>query len=404
MLNDQFVVIQSKRQITPSMDNLGGLGGLGGIGMSTSSLTDADVSVNEATLSSPSQRMDVRRDPSTVAVAPVMPMKLIKPVDAGDLAGAQALSGSNAWGIEATKTDQSSFDGTGITVAVLDTGIDPTHPAFQGVQLERKNFTTSSDDDVNGHGTHCAGTVFGHDVDGKRIGIARGIDKALIGKVLGENEGDGSSLTIANAIQWAVEKGAHVVSMSLGIDFPGVVNFLVNQQGMKAAPATSLALQAYRANVNMFGELAGYVHSRGTFGQGSILIAASGNESQAPNFQIAVAPPAAGIGMLAVGALGQGDAGFKVANFSNIEVDLAAPGVGVLSAVPGGGLESMNGTSMATPHVAGIAALWAQKEKEAGGSINTRTLTARLVGNASVSVLDPATEAEEVGAGMVQAP
>jgi len=398
MLSDQFVVIQSKRGSAPAMDNLGG------IGMGTFSAAPDEVTVNAATLSSAAQRMDVRRDPSTVAVAPVMPMKLIAPVPSSAGASAQTMSGSNTWGIVATKVDQSTFDGSGMTVAILDTGIDKTHPAFAGINVVTKNFTTSADEDVNGHGTHCAGTVFGKDVDGKRIGVARGVEKALIAKVLGENDGDGSSLAIANAVQWAVEEGAHVVSMSLGIDFPGVVDFLINTQGMDAAPATSMALQAYRSNVNMFGELATYVHSRGRFGEGTVLIAASGNESRLPDFQIAVAPPAAGVGMLAVGAVGQGSNGFKIANFSNVEVDVAGPGVDVLSAKVGGGLVSESGTSMATPHVAGIAALWAQKNKEAGGAINTKTLTGRLIGTAVRETLDPETEAEEVGAGLVQAP
>lgn len=88
------------------------------------------------------------------------------------------------------------------------------------MELLQRNFTADADSDEHGHGTHCAGTVFGRDVDGVRIGVARGVTKALIGKVLG-TEG-GSSDLIVQAIQWAVAQGAHVISMSLGIDFPGV--------------------------------------------------------------------------------------------------------------------------------------------------------------------------------------
>ena len=76
--------------------------------------------------------------------------------------------------------------------------------AFNGVDLERRNFTTGSDDDKDGHGTHCAGTIFGRDVDGLRIGVARGVDRAIIGKVLGP--GGGASSDLADAITWAYRK------------------------------------------------------------------------------------------------------------------------------------------------------------------------------------------------------
>ncbi len=103
---------------------------------------------------------------------------------------------------------------------MLDTGIDANHPAFAGVQLVQRNFTEEPPQDLHGHGSHCAGTIFGRDVAGTRIGVARNIKRALIGKVLGE--GGGSSATLARAIHWALEEGAHVISMSLGIDFPPV--------------------------------------------------------------------------------------------------------------------------------------------------------------------------------------
>jgi subtilisin family serine protease len=300
------------------------------------------------------------------------------------------------------RATDSPFDGDGITVAVLDTGIDPNHPAFQGVTVVQKNFTSAGADDDHGHGTHCAGTIFGHDVGGLRIGIAPNVRRALIGKVLGQ--GGGSSATLANAIQWAVSEGAHVVSMSLGIDFPGFVDFLVNQQGLNINPATSIALEQYRANVNLFSALADAVEAQGAFGQGAVIVAASGNESNRPSFEIAVAPPAAGTGVLAVGALQQGATGFSVASFSNNQVDVSAPGVAVISAKLGGGLVGMSGTSMATPHVAGVAALWAQKLKDETGGVESPTLLAQLVAKAVTDPLAPGFEEDDVGTGIVQAP
>ena len=190
-----------------------------------------DLTIERHTLTE-AGRSDLERDPRTRAVAAAMPMTLIEPMDGDDSAEPQS---GPTWGVEAVGATNSPFDGTGVTVAVLDTGIDPNHDAFTGVTLERKNFTTESDDDLNGHGTHCAGTVFGQDLNGLRIGVARSVDKALIGKVLGQ--GGGTSLTIAEAIQWAVAEGAHVISMSLGIDFPGYVDDLVNNQGLVAIAA-----------------------------------------------------------------------------------------------------------------------------------------------------------------------
>jgi subtilisin family serine protease len=347
------------------------------------------------------QRADLARDPQVLAIAAPMPLTLIKPVNVQPIAAPAALTSS--WGIEAVRAPASQFDGAGITVAVLDTGIDPTHAAFQGTTIVQKNFTTGPANDVHGHGTHCAGTIFGKDVDNTRIGIARNVKKALIAKVLGP--GGGSSETLAQAMQWAINEGANVISMSLGIDFPGFVDFLVNDQGMNVNPATSMALEQYRANVNLFGALAGVIEAQGAFGEGCVIVAASGNESNRPTFEIAVAPPAASKGFVAVGALGRGqNNALRVAEFSNNQVALSAPGVDVISAKAGGGLVSMSGTSMATPHVAGVAALWAQAIKQQTGSVSHQMLVAKLIASGTTTPLLAGFEADDVGTGIVQAP
>jgi len=316
-----------------------------------------------------SRAAEMSRRRSTTAVAPVMPMKLIAPVAMADADPAD--NPGPTWGIQAVGADTSPFTGAGIVVAVLDTGIDPTHPAFAGVELVRRNFTGEGDDDIHGHGTHCAGTIFGRDVDGVRIGVARGVTKALIGKVLGE--GGGGSDQIVQAINWAVQEGANVISMSLGIDFPGYVSKL-EAKGVPIDLATSMALVGYRQNVNLFAAMASLVAAQGAFGKTALLIAAAGNESRRqvnPDFDIAVAPP--------------------------------GPGVGIVSAKLGGGLASMSGTSMAAPHVAGVAALWAEKLQE-GGFLEARQLEGRLAGNASDSGMAADFDPYDVGAGMVLAP
>jgi len=140
----------------------------------------------------PARAAELARKRSVVAVAPVMPMKLVRPVALdGDAEPAEDVT--MAWGVHATGADTTPFTGDGVVVAVLDTGIDAGHPAFAGVDLERRNFTEDVDADTDGHGTHCAGTIFGRDVDGLRIGVAPGITKALIGKVLGDEGGTRSS-------------------------------------------------------------------------------------------------------------------------------------------------------------------------------------------------------------------
>jgi len=341
---------------------------------------------------------DLRRDPRTLAIAKPMPMKLIAPVVSSD-----APTATKSWGIDAVRASESPFDGTDVTVAVLDTGIDPNHPAFKGMKLVQKNFTTETDNDIHGHGTHCAGTIFGQDVNGIRIGIARNIKCALIGKVLGKD--GGSSDTLAKAIQWAIQNGANVISMSLGIDFPGYVDYLVREEGVDINPATSQALEEYRANVNLFTELARVVAAQGAFGQSAIIVAASGNESDRPKYEIAVSPPAAATGIVAVGALNKSNNGFTVAKFSNNQVNIAAPGVNIISADAGtSGLVSMNGTSMATPHAAGIAALWAQRQLKLTGRINNVSLMAQLIASGTFDSLASGSEEDDVGTGIIQAP
>lgn len=394
MSTTKYVVLRSRNIFVPTLDNVGTLGRA-----SSFDLARESIEIDEADLTL-MERNDLRRDPRIRAIAPPMPMKLINPIEENDVEA--STQSSSTWGVQAVRATESAYDGSGITVAVLDTGIDPNHPTFINIDVLRCNFTSEGEDDINGHGTHCAGTIFGQDVDGKRIGIARNIQRALIGKVLGD--GGGSSATIAQAIQWAVNEGAHVVSMSLGIDFPGFVDKLVNTYGYDVNPATSIALEAYRANINLFTELAGFVQAQGAFGDGTVIVAASGNESNRPDYEIAVTPPAAGTGIIAVGALGETDSGFNVAYFSNNQVDVSAPGVGVVSAVLGGGFGSKSGTSMATPHVAGIAALWAQRQRDMIGRVENRSLLAQLIASGTTVPLASNVEEEDVGTGIVQAP
>lgn len=397
MSTEKYIILRSREISAPTRGDMG----TRGTGVSTFGQPKPEIKLEEADLSK-RERNDLRRDPRTRAIAMPMPMKLIAPVSSSAVSP-DATPAPETWGVKAVRAPESPFDGSGITIAVLDTGIDPNHPAFANVTLVQQNFTTEDPNDLHGHGTHCAGTIFGADVNGTRIGIARNVERALIGKVLGE--GGGSSGTLAKAIQWALQEGAHVISMSLGIDFPGYVDWLVKENGMDVNPATSMALEEYRANVNLFTELARFVQAYGSFGQGAIIVAASGNESKRPSYEISVAPPAAGTGILAVGALGQSDNGLIVAGFSNNQADVAAPGVDIQSAEANStGLVSMSGTSMATPHVAGVAALWAQRQLQMTGRVENQSLMAQLVASGTYAPLAQGAEEDDVGTGIVQVP
>ena len=366
--------------------------------LGTEALPNLGEPVLEQAQMTPAEVADMQRDPEVQVIARSMPMKLIEPVGAAELAPAAV---GNTWGIEAIGAHTSPFTGQGVVVAVLDTGINPAHVAFQGVQLLRRNFTQGPDDDAHGHGTHCAGTIFGKDVNGLRIGVARGVTKAIIGKVLGP--GGGSSASLASAINWAYENGANVISMSLGIDFPGFVADLIGQ-GLPAEAATSIALEQYRANVNLFSSLTLFLAQSNAFSQAAIIVAASGNESERPRYEVAVAPPAAGDGMISVGALQRSAAGsLSVAAFSNTQCNLCGPGVSVTSAWIGGNevLQTISGTSMATPHVAGVAALWAQQQKQSTGVLTNENLAAKTLVSANFIA---GASFSDIGNGMVQAP
>lgn len=357
---------------------------------------------------SEAQRL-AQNDPEVLGVARAMPTRLIEPRDV-DGVSPGSMEGGTAWGVSAVGALASPFDGADVRVAVLDTGIDAGHPAFAGVALTQRDFTDGGGDvarDGNGHGTHCAGTIFGRDVQGVRIGVARSVSQALIGKVLGD-DGSGSSERLFEAPSWTSQNRAKVISMSLGFDFPGLSQQLVEEFDMPVILATSVALEGYRANLRMFDRIMDVFRAQSAFDGGRVVVAASGNESERqidPDFEVSASVPSAAEGVISVGALGRSAGGaLVVAPFSNTAPILSAPGVDIVSAAAGGGLDTLSGTSMACPHAAGVAALWWQAIGQTDSPTTSRAVEARMLASARRDVFVPGTDVADRGFGLVTAP
>ncbi|UPT92461.1 S8 family serine peptidase (plasmid) [Bradyrhizobium barranii subsp. apii] len=294
-----------------------------------------------------------------------MDVALIAPTSRS-VEGAQVPDGLLAdrvtYGVTMVGAQTSSYSGKGVRVAVLDTGIAEgfsAHQAFRGVSLvEDPQIFCSGDDrwDRDGHGTHCAGTIFGREVNGTRIGVAPGVTEVLIGKVLPGNGQSGSIEGILNGLNWAVANRARVISLSLGFDVVSFYKRLIDRP-MHPNQAMAMTLFAYRNNMAMFDKLSGFI-SAFPDQRAALVVGAAGNESNKPNYQIGVSPPANAENFLSVSAVRPDK---RLATFSNVGAHLAGPGVDIVSAALNGGLAVMSGTSMATPHVSGVACLWIEK-------------------------------------------
>ncbi|MFC9558881.1 S8 family serine peptidase [Agromyces sp. NPDC056965] len=274
--------------------------------------------------------------------------------------------------VNAPEAWAAGLEGAGATVAILDTGADAEHPDLQGRIIAGEDFTGSGSwNDGNGHGTHVASTVGGSGAasDGAKRGVAPQA-ALLVGKVLADN-GSGSTSGIIAGMEWAVEHGADVVSMSLGSTAP--VDGCIDPMAMAAGSLSESS--------------------------DSLFVIAAGNVGPANN---TVSSPGCAPSVLTVGAVDRDD---STAVFSSrgpvdgthvLKPEITAPGVGISAAAAGGrgqyAYQSMSGTSMATPHVAGAAAIVKQRHPEWDGE----QIKAALVSSAETDIPG---DVRETGAG-----
>ncbi|WP_327092129.1 S8 family serine peptidase [Nonomuraea sp. NBC_01738] len=263
---------------------------------------------------------------------------------------------------------QAGFDGKGVKVAVLDTGVDAAHPDLAGRVKQTKVFTgEASVQDGNGHGTHVASTIAGGD---GRKGVAPGAE-LMVGKVLGD-DGSGTLSGVIEGMEWAAAEGASVINMSLG---GGATD---------GTDPLSVAVDTLTERT------------------GALFVVAAGNDGS----DYSIGTPGAATSALTVGAVDGKDA---LAEFSSRgprlddapKPDLTAPGVAIVAARAAGTTmgepvderyTAASGTSMATPHVAGAAAIVKQRHPD----WTARQIKDALVGSAKPI---PGQRIDDAGAG-----
>ncbi|TLS43005.1 peptidase S8/S53 subtilisin kexin sedolisin [Streptomyces montanus] len=273
--------------------------------------------------------------------------------------------------IGAPEVWESGYDGKGVEVAVLDTGVDTGHPDLAGRIAGTKSFVPEQTvRDGHGHGTHVASTIVGSGAasEGKRKGVAPGAE-LLVGKVLAD-DGRGQTSWILEGMQWAAHSGAKVVSMSLG--------------GAASGPSDVLSETVDELSAST----------------GALFVIAAGNTGPSEK---TIGTPGIADSALTVGAVDKSD---QLASFSSrgprlgdsaVKPEITAPGVGITAARASGtsmgtpvdaNYTSANGTSMATPHVAGAAALVAQAHPDWTGQQIKQALATTAKTNTVNSVFE----------------
>ncbi len=300
--------------------------------------------------------------------------------------GIDRIDAEIVWGgsEDSTTIASGAITGSGIQVAVLDTGIDYTHPDLDDNYAGGYDFANGDDDplDDHGHGTHCCGVVGAEENTEGVIGAAPLVDILAV-KVL-DSQGSGSVSDICAGIDWAVNNGAEVISLSLG-------------SSSSSDTLKNSCDNAYAAGV--------------------LIVAAAGNSGDNDTSTNEYGYPAAYDSVIAVGATDKDD---NVASFSNTGpyLELAAPGVDIYSTMPtydvtlnsgppwsrySQNYDTMSGTSMACPHVSGVAALVFEKGVDDANSDGYINDDVRNVLDNNSEDLGPAGRDNGYGYGLVDA-
>ncbi|WP_411843887.1 S8 family peptidase [Salinicoccus sp. HZC-1] len=227
--------------------------------------------------------------------------------------------------IQAHQVHEKGYKGSGVKLGILDTGIDASHEDLNvadGFSVFKSGEDEDPYHDGSGHGTHVAGTAAARDNDTGVVGVAPEAELYAV-KVLDSN-GSGSSAGVVRGIEWAIQNEMSVINMSLGSSEP--------------SRAIRDALDAAYNEYDI------------------LVVAAAGNEGNEDGTGNTVGYPAQHESTIAVAAVDQNN---ERAPFSSTGpgVDITAPGVSIFSATPDNNYENLNGTSMASPHVAGAAAV-----------------------------------------------
>ena len=283
----------------------------------------------------------------------------------GELYGMDRIDAPEGWDAAGLGT----FPTTGgVKVGIVDTGIQATHPDLtgktadcaqsRGTLLFAGQIREGSCADDNNHGTHVAGTIAANTNNGVGVAGVAFNTRLSICRALGGPLGSGSTSDVANCINWLVTKGVKVISMSLG-------------------GGSSTTLQQAVQNAWKNGAA-----------NGAVVIAAAGNDGNAN-----VNYPAGDAEVVSVAATDQNDSRASYSN-ANADVEVSAPGSNVLSTIRNG-YGSLSGTSMATPHVSGVAAvLWQLNPADTAAGIRSRL-------TAAVNDLGPAGRDPQFGFGRV---
>ena len=270
-------------------------------------------------------------------VAQVIPDYEVHLVEESVVVGdVEVLTTTTAWGVEKINAPQvwdliyngTNINGTGVNVSIIDTGINYSHPDLASNYIGGYDFVNNDTDpmDDDGHGTHVAGTVAGTGVDGTKTGVAPG--SKLFGVKVLNAYGNGSYSDVIDGVQWSIDNGADIVSLSLG--------------GPHNSSMTTMVNNAIAAGVLP-------VIAAGNSGSNASTIECPGDEFYATT-------------------VGSTDSSDTIAPSSSrgpvtlmgdtyIKPDVTAPGVNIMSTSYLGGYATESGTSMATPHVSGAAAL-----------------------------------------------